>query len=95
VDRIAEDDGSMKLPFEDGQEREGVDPRCLAHESGGNGQTEQSMSDGAAKRVDLSGRMIGMKRIEISRETREEDNIGFGHGSSWAFPLISDCEIIE
>jgi hypothetical protein len=95
VDRIAEDNRSMKLPFEDAQEREGVDARRLAHESGGDGQTKQSMSHGSTERVDLGRRMISMKRIEISRETREEDNIGFGHGSSGAFPLISDHEIIE
>ena len=41
------------------------------------------------------GRMIDMQRIEVSRQTGEEDDIGFRHGSSWALPLIADHEIIE
>ena len=54
VDRITEDDRTMKLPFEDGQEREGVDARRLAHQAGGDGQTEQSMSHRPAEGVALA-----------------------------------------
>ena len=51
VDRITENDWPMKLPFEDGQKREGVDARCLAHQAGGDGQTEQPMSHGPAEGI--------------------------------------------
>jgi hypothetical protein len=39
--------------------------------------------------------MIYMKRIKISRQSREQNNIGFGNGSSGALPFITDHEIIE
>ena len=53
------------------------------------------MSHGPAEGIALSGRMVDMERIKIARQSREEDNIGFRHGPSWAFPLITDHEIIE
>ena len=95
VDRIAEDDRAMEFPFEDGQKRESVDARSLAHQAGGDRQTEKSMSHRPAERVVLRGRMIHMERIEISGESREQDDIRFGDGSSRALPLIADHEIIE
>jgi hypothetical protein len=85
----------MKFPFEDAQKRECVDSRRLAHEAGCNGQTEQSMRHRPAEGVVLGGRMIDMKGIKISRQSGEEDNIGFRDGSSRALPLIPDYEIIE
>ena len=95
VDRITENDRAMKLPFEDGQKRESIDARCLAHQSGGDGQTEQSVSHGLAEGVALRGRMIDMQRIEVSGKAREEDDIRFRDGPSRAFPLITDDKIIE
>ena len=82
----------MKLPLEDGEKCEGVDPRCLAHQTGGDRQTEQPMSHRPAEWVVLGRRMIDMERIEISRESGEQDDIRFGHGSSRALPLIADDE---
>jgi hypothetical protein len=53
------------------------------------------MSHGPPEGIALGGRMIDMKRIEITRQSSEEDDIGFRHGPSWALPLITDHEIIE
>ena len=39
--------------------------------------------------------MIDMQRVEISRKSGEQDDIRFGDGSPWAFPLIADDEIIK
>ena len=39
--------------------------------------------------------MIDVQGIEVSRQTGEEDDIGFRHGPSWALPLVTDHEIIE
>ena len=55
VDRVPEDDRPMKLPFEDRQKCEGVDARRLAHQAGGDGQTEQSMSHRPAEGVVSAG----------------------------------------
>ena len=49
MDCIAEKDGVMELPFEDRQERQGIDPRSLAHQAGRDRQTEETMSDGPAE----------------------------------------------
>jgi hypothetical protein len=95
VNRVAKDDWPVKFPFEDRQKRQRVDTWRLAHEAGGDGQTEQSMSHWAAEGVALSRRMIDVKRIKIARQTGEDDNIGFRHGPSRAFPLITDHEVIE
>jgi hypothetical protein len=95
VDRVPKDDWSVEFPFEDCQERQGVDARSLAHEAGGDGQTKQSMSHRPAEGIASGGRMIDMKRVKIARQSGEEDNIGFRHGPSWALPLITDHEIIE
>jgi hypothetical protein len=95
VDRVAEGDWSVEFPFEDCQERQGVDARRLAHEAGGDGQTKQSVSHGPAEGIASGGRMIDMKGVKIARQSGEEDNIGFRHGPSWTLPLITDHEIIE
>jgi len=95
VDRISENDWPMKLPFEDGQKCEGIDARCLAYQPGGDGQAKQSMSHRPAEGIALRGRMIDMQRVIISRQTGEENDIGFRHGPSWALPFVSDREIIE
>ena len=95
VNRITEKDWPVKLPFENRQKREGVDAWRLAHQAGGNGQTKQPMSHGPAEGIALGGRMIDMERIKISRQTGEENDVGFRHGPSWAFPLITDHEIIK
>jgi len=95
VDRVPKDDWSVEFPFEDCQERQGVDTRSLAHKARGDGQTKQSMSHGPTEGIASGGRMIDMKRVKIARQSGEEDNIGFRHGSSWALPLITDHEIIE
>lgn len=44
VDRVAEKYWFVKLPFEDRQKRDGVDARCLAHQSTCNGKAEKAMS---------------------------------------------------
>jgi len=53
------------------------------------------MSHGPPEKAVVGGGMIDMKRIEVSRESGEEDNIGFRYSPSWALPLIADDEIIE
>jgi hypothetical protein len=95
VDRIAENDWAVKFPLEDSQKCEGIDARRLADQSGGDRQTEQSMSNGPTEGIALYGRMIDVKWVKISREPGEEDNIGFRHRPSGAFPLIADHEIIK
>ena len=95
VDRIAENDGTMKLPFKDGHESEGVDTGGLAHESGGNGEAEQAMGHGAAEGIALGRRMIDMQGIEVAREAGKEDDISFRYGSSWTFPFVTDDKVIE
>jgi hypothetical protein len=95
VNRVPKDDGAVKFPFENGQKRECVDTRRLAHQARGDRQAKQSMSHWPAERVALGRRMINMKRIEIARQSCEEDNISFGDGSPWALPLITDREIIK
>ena len=56
MDRVAEDDRMMELPFQDRQEREGIHARGLAHQAGGDREAEESMGDrpaeGAAFRRD-------------------------------------------
>jgi len=95
VDRIAEDDRALELPFEDGEKREGVDARSLAHQAGGDGKTKQSMGHWPPKRVVLRGKMIDVQRIEVPGETCEHHHIGFRHGPARTFPLIADHEIIK
>jgi hypothetical protein len=95
VDRITKDDRTKKLPFEDGHECQRIDARSLAHQSRGDGQTEQSMSDGPSERITLGGRMIDVQRIEVTRETGKEDDIGFRDGSSWTLPFVTDDKVIE
>jgi len=95
MDRIAEDDGTMKFPFEDRHECQGVNARSLAHQSRGNGQAEETVCDGPSEGVAPGGRMVDMQRIEVSRQAGEEHDIGFRHCSSWALPFITDDEIIK
>jgi hypothetical protein len=95
VNRITEDDGQMELPLENGQEREGVDPRRLADQASRDGQTEQPMRDRFSEVIALSERMVDMQRIEVAGKTSEEDDIGFSHGPSGTFPFVTDDEVIE
>jgi hypothetical protein len=95
VDCITEDDWPVKFPFEDGQERQRVDARSLTHQAGSDGQAEQSMSHGPPERVGLGGRMIEMKRIKVTGEPREQDNVRFRDRPARAFPLFADHEVIE
>jgi hypothetical protein len=95
VNGITKDDRTMKLPFEDGHECQCIDARCLTHQSRGDGQTEQPMGDGPSERVALGRRMIDMQRIEVTRETGKEDDIGFRDRSSWTLPFVTDDEVIE
>jgi len=95
MDRITENDWAVKLPFQNGQECESVDARSLTHQSGCDGQTKQSVSHRPPEGAVQSGRMIDMERIEVSRQTGEDDDIGLRYGPTWALPLIADHEIVE
>lgn len=95
VDRVAEKYRLMKLPFEDRQKREGVNARRLAHQSTCNGQAEQAMRHWPSEWAAPRRRVIDMKRIEISRQTGKDYNIGLCNGPSRAFPLVTDHKIIE
>lgn len=71
MDGVTEGNRMMKFPFEDTQERQGVDSGSLAQEAGRDGQTQETMRDRTAKRVVLGSRMVDMKWIEVARETSE------------------------
>jgi hypothetical protein len=53
------------------------------------------MSDGPAKRIILSGRVIDMQRVIISRQTGEQNDIRFRHSPARAFPLVAYREFIK
>jgi hypothetical protein len=95
VERVAEDDRVMEFPFEDGQKRQGIDSRGLAHQAGGDRQTEKSMSDRPAKRAEFGRDVIHVDWVKISGESREQDNIRLGHRPTRALPLIADDEVIK
>ncbi len=95
VDRIAKEDGTMKSPFQDGQERQGVHSRRLACETGGDRETKEPMGDWAAEGVADLRRMIYVERIEIARETREPHDVGLSHRPARTFPLVAHDEIIK
>ena len=79
MERVAEDDRVMEFPFEDGQKRQGIDSRGLTHQARGDRQTEKPMSDRPAKRAEFRRDVIHMDWVEISGESREQDNIRLGH----------------
>ena len=96
MDRITEDDRAMKLPLKDGEKCDGVDARCLAASSPvAMARPSSPWATGRPKTAATGRGMIDMQRIEISGEAREQDDIGFGDGSPWAFPLVADQEIIK
>ena len=74
-------------------------PRCRraapGSQSRGDGQTEETVGDGAAEGVADLRRMVDVERIEISRETCEVHDVRFRHCPSWTFPFVADDEIIE
>ena len=39
--------------------------------------------------------MIDVQWVEVSRKTREQDDIRLRYGPSWALPLVTDDEIVE
>jgi hypothetical protein len=39
--------------------------------------------------------MVRVKGVEVSRESREKYHVGLGHGSSRAFPLVADYQVIK
>jgi hypothetical protein len=85
----------MKLPIEDGKERQGIDPRSLTHQTRRDCQTKQTMSHRLPERVAFRGGMVDVQRVEVSGESGEQDDIGFRHGPPWALPFIADDKIIE
>jgi hypothetical protein len=95
LDCIPEENRTMEFPFENGEKRECVDPRSLTRQTRSNRQTQQTMSYRPTKRVAFRGGMVNMEGVEISGQSGEQDNIRFGHSSSWALPLIADNKIIK
>jgi len=85
----------MKLPFKDGKERQGIDPRSLTHQTRRNSKTKQTMSHRPPKRAAFRSGMVDVEGVEIPGESGEQDDIGFRHGPPWALPLIADDKIIE
>jgi hypothetical protein len=61
----------MKLPFQNGEECEGIDPRSLAHQTRGNRKTEETMSHRPAERVAFGGGMVDVEGVEIPGESGE------------------------
>ena len=48
---VAKDDRAQEFPLKDGQKGQRIDARGLAHETRGNRQAEQSVSDRLAERA--------------------------------------------
>jgi hypothetical protein len=95
VDRVAKNDWAMKFPFENRQECKGVNARGLAHQPTCDCQTEETVGDGPTERAFPCCGVVNVKWIEITRDARKQHDIAFGNRSSWAFPLISDREVVE
>jgi hypothetical protein len=95
MDRVSKEDRTVEFPFQDGQERERVDSRRLASQTGGDGQTQQPVGDWAAEGVADLRRMIYVERIEIAREPCEAHNVRLGYGPARTFPLVAHDEIFK
>jgi hypothetical protein len=95
VERISKDDRVMEFPFENSQERKGIDPRCLAHQAGGDRQTEKPMSDRPTERAAFGRGVIHVNRVEISGDPREHDDIRLSHRPARTLPLIADDEVVK
>jgi hypothetical protein len=95
MERVAEDDRVMEFPFEDGQKRQCIDSRGLAHQAGGDRQTEKPMSDRPTKRAAFGRDVIHVDRVKISGESREQNNVCLSHRPARALPLIADDEVVK
>ena len=102
VDRVPKDDWSVEFPFEDCQERQGVDTRSLAHEARGDGQTKQSMGHGPAEGIASGARNLNFGLLPLANTIlwgivlgysflRSGDlwlPIGLHFGWNWTLPLL-------
>ena len=53
------------------------------------------MSDWPAERTAVRRGVIHMDRIEIPRESREEDDLRLGQRPAWTLPLVADVQLVE
>jgi hypothetical protein len=95
VDRITEDNRAMEPPFQDRQERQGIDPWSLGEQARGDRQAQQSVRDRPSERALFGGGMIDVNGVEIPREAREEDDIRLRHRPPRGLPFITDDQVVE
>jgi hypothetical protein len=62
---VTKDDREKKSPFQDGQEREGVDSRRIAGQPCGDGQNEQAMSDWSSEGTLCRELVVAVERVKV------------------------------
>ena len=82
-------------PFQDRQKRQGINPRSMRDQSRRDGQAEDSMGHGSSEGPLLRQLMITVERVEVSRESCEEDHVGLRHGPGGALPFVAEDQVIE
>src|SRR5262249_15627425 len=94
-DRVAELDRLKKLPFGDLKKCQGLDPRALAGQAGGDGHAVEAVGDGLARRPAAWSLVGPVERIVISGKARESNHIGVGARSAGTFPLVADDQVVK
>jgi len=84
-----------ELPFQDGHERQGIHPGRIADQPGGYGQDQQAMGDPLSERPLLRELAVAVKRIEVPRQPREQDHVGFGNGPTRSLPFVADSKVVQ
>ena len=95
LEGVAEDDREQKSPFQDGQECEGVDSRRIADQARGDGQNQQAMGNRSSERTLFRELVIAVERVEVSRQSSEEDHVGFRDGSARTLPFVAYHQIVQ
>jgi hypothetical protein len=72
-----------------------VHGRGVEAESGTDGEHEQAVSDGTAKRGHLRKLVVDVDGVEVAGETREVDDVRLGEGATERDPLLADGDIVE
>ena len=95
LEGVAEDDREEESPFQDRQECQGIDPRGIADQPRGDGQTEQAMGNRSSERTLFRELVVAVERVEVARQSGEEDHVGFRDGPARTLPFVAQDQIIQ
>jgi hypothetical protein len=94
-DGVPEADRRMKLPFQDRQKRQRINPRSMRDQTGCDRQAKDSMGYRSSERPILRQLMITVEWVEVSRESGEKDHVCLRHGPGGALPFVAEDQVIE